>query len=292
MKTKIPSLSYNAMFKAVFQNNTYILSRLIQAILDYYNLGIDIKNKELIVKNNELNISNYHDRMLICDYIIKIDEYHELNIEINKSKYIGLSERNLTYSFKIFYEHFNSGDMYTEFNKYTLLQVNFNNFDNPNHKCINKYYLTDSEDIENRLSNNYSIMNIDIAKCHQIVYNKSDLEEISDLIVFGAITYCEYLEDITSILESGLISMDKKEKDKFISDVKRAANDKQVHEDLRMEKTWEIRAKSIEAMIKETAIQEGKKEALEIAKKEVTEQLTKDVTEQVTKDVTEYRTSY
>ena len=60
-KTKIPSLSYNAMFKAIISNNKYILSKLIEAILEYYKIDIDIKDKELIVKNNELPIDNYQD---------------------------------------------------------------------------------------------------------------------------------------------------------------------------------------------------------------------------------------
>lgn len=32
-KTKIASLCYNAMFQAVFSNNKYMLSRLVQSIL-------------------------------------------------------------------------------------------------------------------------------------------------------------------------------------------------------------------------------------------------------------------
>ena len=80
MKTKIPSLSYNAMFKAVFGSNKNLLGKLIEAILDSYRLDIDIKGKELIIKNNELSIDNYYDRELICDYVIKLDEYHSLNI--------------------------------------------------------------------------------------------------------------------------------------------------------------------------------------------------------------------
>ena len=45
MKTKIPSLSYNALFKAVIANNKYLLSALVKAILDYYKLDIDVINK-------------------------------------------------------------------------------------------------------------------------------------------------------------------------------------------------------------------------------------------------------
>ncbi len=94
-KTKIPSLSYNAMFKAVFSNNKYILSKLIESILDYYKIDIDIEGKEIIIKNSELAIDNYLDKSLICDFLIKLDDDKEINIEINRSKYIGLIERNI-----------------------------------------------------------------------------------------------------------------------------------------------------------------------------------------------------
>ena len=243
---KIPSLSYDAMFKAVFRSDSYILSKLTQSILDCYNIDINVMDKELIIKNSEMKINNYSNRKLIADYIIKIDDHHEIDLEINKSKYSGLNERNLSYSFKIYYEHFNTGSNRKEFSMYTLLQVNFNNFHNPNNKCINRFYLIDAEDINNRLSNNYSIMNIDIAKCYDIVYNKNSLEEISDLITFGAIISSEHLEDIASILERGKISMSKDEKERFLNDVKEAASDKDVLKAISFESTIEERYKWIE----------------------------------------------
>lgn len=51
----------------------------------------------------------------------------------------------MTYSFKIYYEHFKTGDTRVKYNKYNLLQVNFNNFKNPNDKTINKYYMLDGD---------------------------------------------------------------------------------------------------------------------------------------------------
>ena len=80
-KTKIISLSYNAMFKAVFGNNKYMLSLLVQSILDYCKLNINVMDKELIVKNNELSISNANDKQLVCDYLIKVNEDMDLNID-------------------------------------------------------------------------------------------------------------------------------------------------------------------------------------------------------------------
>lgn len=109
-KTKIPELVYNAMFKAVFSSNKKVLSKMIKSILDYCQMNIDIQDKDLIIKNNELPLNNYLNKQLICDYIIKLNEHTELNIEINKSFYPGLTERNMTYSFKIYYEHFKFGD--------------------------------------------------------------------------------------------------------------------------------------------------------------------------------------
>ena len=177
------------MFKAIFSNNKYLLSKLVEAILEYYKIDIDIKGKELIIKNNELPLDNYQDKQLICDYIIKLDNNTEINIEVNRTKYLGITERNLTYSFKIYYNHFKMGDKYNEFNRYTLLQINFNNYENPNGKSINRFYMIDIDDLKNRLSNSYSIMNIDIAKCYKLVYNKDNLEEITDLEVLSSILY-------------------------------------------------------------------------------------------------------
>ena len=47
------------MFKAVFTENKEVLTKMIEAILDYCQLRIDIRNKEFIIKNNELPLGNY-----------------------------------------------------------------------------------------------------------------------------------------------------------------------------------------------------------------------------------------
>ena len=235
MRTKIPSLSYDAMFKAVFSNNKKFLAKLVESIIKYVNLDIDIKDKELVINRNELPIDNYHDRNLICDYFIKLDDDHVLNIEINRALYRGLVERNMVYSFKIYCEHFKTGDKKTSFDKYNLFQVNFNAFHNPNDKSINRYFLIDVDDPSNKLTNNYMIMNIDIEKCFNLVYNKTNLGGISDLETWGAVMACTYLEDIETILESGLMSMSKEDREEFVKKVDEAAQDKEITEMLRLE---------------------------------------------------------
>ncbi len=73
MKTKIPSMAYNAMFKAVFYNNEYLLKALIKSILDYYDIDIDLSDKEIIKTNNYLSTEYYRDKQFVCDFNIIID---------------------------------------------------------------------------------------------------------------------------------------------------------------------------------------------------------------------------
>lgn len=268
MKTKIPSLSYNAMFKAVISNNKCLLKALVKAILDYYGYDLDINSKEIVMKNTELKIDNFQDKQLICDYIIKINDDLEINIEINRNKYIGLFERNLTYSFKIYSSSFDSGDDYHEYEKFTFLQVNFNNFNNPNGKIINRFYLIDEDDLNYKLTDKFSILNIDIAKCFDLVYNENNLDEMSDIYVFGAILYPEYLEDIKSILERGLLFMKEKDKERFINDIELAARNKDTREAIQLEKTLDDRMKWIEAAAKEHGFAEGHREGCERGREE------------------------
>ena len=259
-KTKIPRLSYNTMFKAVFSNNKVILSKLIQSILEYTKIDIDIQGKELIIKNNELPLKNYKSKQLICDYIIKLDEDLDLNIEINNSYYPGMIERNMTYSFKIYYEHFKAGDKAIKYNKYNLLQVNFNNFKNPNDKPINKFYMLDGDDISNILSKNLCIINIDIASCFNLVYNKTKLRDISYLERLAGMLYCEYLEDISKILGGDILTMD--EKEKLLNAIKIKASDEEIQESLRLEDDIEYRFDLVKEDALERGIEQGSKTTL------------------------------
>ena len=248
------------MFKAVFSNNKVILSKLIEAILEHSYINIDTKDKEFIIKNNELPIDNYHDKQLICDYIIKLDNVNDLNIELNRKQYPGVVERNMTYSFKIYYEHFNRGNEYSEFKKYNLIQVNFNKFKNPNNKSINKYYLLDANDSKNFLSKSICIINIDIEECYKLVYNSTKKEEISELEKLAAILYCDYLEDISSILES--VRLDNMEKEKFINDINNASCDKNNQEAIKLEDNIEYRFELTEEEALNKGINQGRKETI------------------------------
>ena len=138
-------------------------------------------------------------------------------------------------------------------------------------------------------------MNIDIAKCYKLVYNCSNLEGISNLEIWGGIMACNYREDIVSILERGPKFMSKEETGVFLDAVDKASSNKEVQEDLRLEKTWEERWQWIEAIARDDMKEKAKKELRgEVTKQvteELTEQITADLTKQVTADVTKQVTA-
>lgn len=89
-----------------------------------------------------------------------------------------------------------------------------------------------------------------------MVYNETNLDELSSLEVFASIMNCKYLEDIASILERGLPDMPKEEKNKLLNDIKEASGSKKVFKAIQMEKTLQDRINWIKAC----AVSEAEKE--------------------------------
>ena len=88
------------------------------------------------------------------------------------------------------------------------------------------------------------------SECYNLVYNNTCKEEISELEKLAAILYCDYLEDISSILES--VRLDNMEKEKFINDINNASKDKNNQEAIKLEDNIEYRFE----LTKEEALRE------------------------------------
>ena len=72
---------------------------------------------------------------------------------------------------------------------------------------------------------------------------------------------CKYLEDIKSILESGLLEME--EKEKFLNDIKEKSKDKDVLEGIKFEDNMEYRFKLVEEDAYERGLEQGLEQGLE-----------------------------
>lgn len=261
---------YNAMFKSVFRKNPNILKKLIELVLEENNINLHLENKTLILQNNELLLDHYKDKQYICDFIINIDKSTDLSIEINRSLYPGLKERNMAYSFNIYYNHFKQGNRYHEFEKYGLIQINFNSFSNPNDKIMNAFYLMDKDSPLNILSKNLLIIHIDVYKCYKSVYNKTNLDEVSKMERLIAILMSTSIKEISTILGSDILDM--REKEKFLKDIVESSQDEEVTKALPFEESIDYRFELVEQDALEKGFEQGKQKGFEQGKQKGFEQ--------------------
>ena len=129
-KMIIPSLTYDAMFKAVLDNNSILLDKLVNAIIKHCKLAIT-EDRELELLKNELALHKNSSKKLICDYLIRVNGSMDINLELNRYYYEEQPNRNLDYAFTIYSRHFKSSSNYLEYGKYNIIQINFNNYPNP-----------------------------------------------------------------------------------------------------------------------------------------------------------------
>ena len=121
-ENKVIPATQDTVFKIVMSSCPNYLSFLISEFL-----GVskeEIKSK-LVIKNNELSLSNAKEKKKISDFIVGIDKLL-INIEMNGKYYEWLFMRNDAYLGKIEGESLNSGNDYSTL--YSFLQINLNNF--------------------------------------------------------------------------------------------------------------------------------------------------------------------
>ena len=133
----------------------------------------------------------------------------------------------------------------------------------------------------------FSIINIDIANCYKLVYNKTNLDEVSDLEVWGAIITCEYLKDIESILERGLSMMSKEEKEELLKQVDKASRDEDIQDMISFEKSVEERMN----YFAKCAAAEARRETIKEVTKEMNNEHAKEI-DNIIKNMLEENLSY
>ena len=121
--------------------------------------------------------------------------------------------------------------------------------------------MMDIEDLTNTLSKNLCILNIDIASCFELVYNKTNLKEVSLLERFSGILYASNIEDISNILGSDMLT--KKEKKEFLDDVLEKSKDKDVLKAIKLENSIDYRFALVEEEALNRGIEQGISQGIE-----------------------------
>ena len=217
MKNKIERpifrLCNDTVLKELFSKVPNALLLLISDILDIdYDV---IKTKSTVKLASELNKNKDKNKTTICDFLVKVNDTFYVNVEMNKSFYKGLTERNLLYASRILSNSVIKGTDYSELPKYKVAQLNINCFRNLNGKILAKMMLFDS-DTGIVCTESLFFYNFDIEKCFHLYYNINEkvTKKENRLIKWGTILYTTDISSISEIMGDDFMS--KEDKEKFI----------------------------------------------------------------------------
>ena len=147
MKNKIKRpvfrLCNDTVFKELFSK---VPSALLLLISDVLYIDYDlIKANSTVELASELHKNREKSKTTICDFVVKVNDYLWVNVEMNKNFYKGLTERNLLYASRILSNNVIQGTDYKELPKYKVTQLNINCFRNHNGKILAKMMLIDAD---------------------------------------------------------------------------------------------------------------------------------------------------
>src|SRR5574344_692534 len=183
-------MTFDQMFKTVLRSSKDYTIKLIYLITG---IPISILNKAEFVDASILdeNISSKHQ---ISDLIISVDNL-SINLELNNYK-IGTLIKNTAYIFGIYKNMIKTGEEYVD--KYQVIQINFNNFDNEiDDQIINEYRITNICNHE-ILTKVFGIYNINLAKLEKEEYTKSVNEELIDILKIMKAKTIKELKDLSN----------------------------------------------------------------------------------------------
>src|SRR5574344_129226 len=183
-------MTFDQMFKTVLRSSKDYTIKLIYLITG---IPISILNKAEFVDASILdeNISSKHQ---ISDLIISVDNL-SINLELNNYK-IGTLIKNTAYIFGIYKNMIKTGEEYAD--KYQVIQINFNNFDNEiDNQIINEYRITNICNHE-VLTKVFEIYNINLAKLEKEEYTKSVNEELIDFLKIMKAKTIKELKDLAN----------------------------------------------------------------------------------------------
>jgi len=214
IKRPVFRLCNDSVIKELFSR---VPNALILLISDVLNIDYDsIKTNSTVELASELNKKREKNKTTVCDFVVKVNNSLWVNVEINKSYYKGLTERNLLYVSRILSNNVESGTKYSQLPKYKVTQLNINCFRNINGKILSKTMLIEA-DTGTVTTESLFLYNFDIEKCFHLYYNnieKSNSDNNEKLIKWGTILYTTEISSIANIMGDDFMS--KEDKEKFI----------------------------------------------------------------------------
>ena len=228
-------------------------------ISDITGLDYSLLKDNLILETNELPISKRNEKAKRCDFILRMENENVINIELNRQSHTGLIVKNLSYLFQLFSTSFKKGKEYNE--NLIVMQINLNCFKDKKYneiKPLSKYHIRE-DDNHNIYTKNVVIYELNVVKCHEIYYNECE-KEIPNYIRWGALIYCNNLENIPNITNK---IMTKKERNLIMDKLNKLTKEDLFMSEKEAMEWYEWEQNTIYSDIKKEGIKEGIEEGIE-----------------------------
>ncbi len=255
--TKIKPLSSDVIFKAVFKKQSKVLQKMVCDTIGYEG---DIYDFQVYV-GEELLPNYYQNRKYITDLIIVVNKCIRINLEINRYDGDCLTIRNIIY-FSSLIDSIGSGTTNKELANTKAIQINFNNYRNSKANIIEEYAYQDKYPPYRRMEE-FAIVNLDIAKSYELVYNDGSKNSNVPLgFRWAAILFAKDIRDIDKILGDDMLM--KQEKEEFLKTIDTINHDNQIVQAWALEKKYRLE----EMDYLQTAERKGKEEGIKKGKVE------------------------
>lgn len=125
-KVKMIPLTFDVVFKGVFERNTDILKRFLISTLK---LELDVDKTKIEISNNELLKENVKEYKKTIDILVILNDTIFIDIEINRSNFENVKKRNFLYCDKLYTMLLEMGNKTSKLKDIYLYQLNLNAMD-------------------------------------------------------------------------------------------------------------------------------------------------------------------
>ena len=187
-------MSYDRAFKSTFKSNLNILKNILNA-----SLPITISKEDKIsLLDSEMPIINKKEHEQIVDIFVVINNTIYVDIEMNRSKFENVFERNTKYKNRISNVIFEKGESLKELKTKYLYQLNLNA--SPNEEILEDTIVMYGLNTNKIYSSKESIIIKSLERYRDLYYNGVRDEEVIWLTILTARNFSELYEMASQIL--------------------------------------------------------------------------------------------
>ena len=274
-------MSFDLLFKMMFgdENHKERVSYLVSALL---NLPYEEVKENIEILPNDKKLRNKNSKRQAQDVVVRIilSVNRRVSLEMNMNYSLANKNRNLMYLASMYSNELKNKEDYADLEP--CIQVNFNTIytDTKNKVLYDIYSLRN--DYGNELTDMIKIINLNIAECYDICYNKNinkyekDLREI---IKYGALLMEKDYNKLETILEE--LEMDEEVKDDILDSMEEYSEDEDfsyLYYDA--ERDRRALENGLKTEARAEGLAEGRAEGLEEGRKERNIEIAKSLLEQ------------